>query len=83
MTIVGVVQGLFHTLYGHVYKDILFLAGVTTDRVRNFFLPVIPNDFIYPPNSFFFEATGILELVTIYFIAVFTYRLFQNRQEHQ
>lgn len=76
--LVGVVQGLFHTLYGHLYKDILFLAGVTADTVRNFFLPILPNDFIYPPNDIFFEATGVLELATIGLIAIFTYRLIQN-----
>ena len=83
MILVGVVQGLFHTLYGHAYKDLLFLIGVPADKVRNFFLPVMPNDFIYPPNDVFFEATGLLELVTIYLIFVFTYRLIRNRQKHQ
>lgn len=76
--LVGVVLGLIHTLYGHLYKDILFLAGIPADTVRNFFLPVIPNDFIYPPNDLFFEATGVLELATICLIAIFTYRLIRN-----
>ena len=80
IALVGVVQGLFHTIYGHAYKDILFLIGVPADRVRNFFLPVIPNDFIYPPNDVFFEATGLLELVTIYLISILTYRLIRNRR---
>ena len=79
IVLIGVVQGLFHTIYGHAYKDILFLIGITADRVRNFFLPVIPNDFIYPPNDVFFEATGLLELVTIYLIIIYTYRLIRNR----
>ena len=49
MALVGIVQRLFHTLYGHVYKDLLFLMGVQADAVRKFFFPVLPNDFIYPP----------------------------------
>ncbi len=83
IVLVGLVQGLFHSLYGHVYKDVLFLAGVTADQVRNYFLPVVPNEFIYPPNDIFVEATGVLELVTTYLFAFFTYRLIQNRQSHQ
>ena len=80
IALVGVVQGLFHTLYGHAYKDVLFLIGIPVERVRHFFLPVRPNDFIYPPNDVFFEATGLLELVTIYLLITFTYRLIRNRQ---
>lgn len=76
--LVGVAQGLFHTLFGHIYKDILFIAGITTESVRNYFLPVTPNDFIYPPNDLFFEVTGVLELVTMSLIVIFTYRLIQN-----
>ena len=83
MALIGVVQGLFHTLYGHAYKDILFLIGITADMVRNYFLPVIPNDFIYPPNNVFFEATGLLELVTIYLISIYTYRLIRSRQSEE
>src|SRR4029453_10477235 len=75
---VGVVQGMFHALYSHLYKDILFLMGVPAETVRNYFVPLMPNDFIYPPNDIFFEATGILELVTISLIAIYTYRLIQN-----
>ncbi len=74
----GGVQGLFHTLYGHLYKDILFLAGVTADKVRDYFLPLLPSDFIYPPNDIFFEGTGLLELVTICLIGIFLYQLIQN-----
>jgi hypothetical protein len=81
MLLVGIVQGLFHSLYGHVYKDLLFLAGIGSDRVRDFFLPVTPNDFVYPPNDVFFEATGVAEVVTIWFIAVYTRRLVRLRQE--
>jgi len=79
MLLIGVVQGLFHTLYGHLYKDVLFLVGVSAENVRNFFLPVTPNDFIFPPNDLFFELTGLLELITIYFIIVLTYRIVRNR----
>jgi hypothetical protein len=81
--LIGIVQGLFHAIYGHVYKDILFLIGVKADMVRNFFFPVMPNDFIYPPNNIFFEATGLLELVTIYLITIFTYRLIRNNQSDE
>ncbi len=81
--LVGIVQGLFHTLYGHIYKDMLFLVGVSADDVRKFFLPVMPNDFIYPPNDLFFELTGVLELVTIYFIALFTFRLIRDWQSRR
>lgn len=83
VVIVGVVQGLFHAIYGHAYKDVLFLLGVKAENIRNFFLPVMPNDFIYPPNDVFFELTGLLELVTISLIIVFTYRLIRNRQSQQ
>ena len=79
IALVGIVQGLFNTLYGHIYKDILFLAGVTSGQVRTFFLPILPNDFIYPPNNIFFEVTGVLELLTIGLIAFFTYRLIRSR----
>ena len=80
IALVGVVQGLFHTLYGHTYKDLLFLIGIPAERVRHFFSPMLPNDFIYPPNHVFFEATGLLELATIYLLIIFTYRLIRNRQ---
>jgi hypothetical protein len=78
VVLIGVVQGLFHTLYGHLYKDILYLVGVKGDMVRNYFLPLLPNDFIYPPNDLFFEITGVLELATICLIVLFTYRLIQS-----
>lgn len=77
-TLVGVVQGAFHTLYGHLYKDVLFLVGVPAETVRDYFFPILPNDFHYPPNNLLFEATGLLELVTILLIALFTYRLIEN-----
>lgn len=76
--LVGVVQGLFHALYGHLYKDLLFIAGVPADSVRNYFFPLLPNDFIYPPNNLFFELTGLLELVTIGLIIFFLYRLIRE-----
>lgn len=78
--LVGVVQGLFHGLYGHAYKDLLYLIGVPSDTVRNYFSPALPEDFVYPPNDWFFEATGLLQLITIFLIAFFTYRLIRNRK---
>jgi hypothetical protein len=78
VALVGVVPGLFHTLYGHLYKELLFAAGVPPAAVRNYLFPVLPNDFIYPPNDIFFEATGVLELVTICFIAFLMYRLVKD-----
>jgi len=35
----------------------------------------------YPPDDIFFEITGVLETVTGYFIALFTYRLIRDRQQ--
>lgn len=79
--LIGIVQGLFHTLYGHTYKDLLYLVGVPAERVRYFFLPVLPNDFVYPPNNLFFEVTGVLELVTISMIAILSYRLIRCHKQ--
>lgn len=81
--LVGVVQGLFHVLYGHVYKDLLFLVGVSADRIRDFFQPALPNDFIYPPNDWFFELTGLLQLGTVGLIVLATYRLAQTWRAEQ
>jgi hypothetical protein len=78
VVLVGVVQGLFHTLYGHLYKDLLFLAGVPRSAVLHYFAPLLPNDFIYPPNDLIFEITGVLELLTICFIMILTSRLIRS-----
>lgn len=75
-----IVQGLLHSLYSHTYKDILFLAGVPAATVQEVFRPPMAGEFVYPPTDLFFEITGVVELITIYLIALFTYGLIRDRQ---
>jgi hypothetical protein len=71
-----VLSGLLHGGYAHTYKDILFLV----DGPPEPYYPLNPDEH-YPPNDIFFEITGVLEMVTGYFIALFTYRLIRDRQQ--
>jgi hypothetical protein len=68
-----VLSGLLHGGYAHAYKDILFLA----DGPPELYYPLNPDEH-YPPDDIFFEVTGVLEVVTGYFIALFTYRLIRD-----
>ena len=72
-----VLSGLVHGGYAHAYKDILFLA----DGPPQLYYPLNPDEH-YPPDDNFFEITGVLETVTAYFIALFTYRLVRDRQQN-
>jgi len=49
---VGAVQGLFHAIYGHAYKDALFLMGIPADQVRNFSFPYYPTISFIPRTMF-------------------------------
>jgi hypothetical protein len=69
-----VLSGLVHGGYAHAYKDILFLA----DGSPQLYYPLNPDEH-YPPDDIFFEITGVLEMVTAYVIALFTYRLVRDR----
>ena len=71
-----VLSGLVHGAYSHAYKDILFLAGGPPELYY-----LLNPDEHYPPDDIFFEITGVLETVTGYFIALFTYRLIRDRQQ--
>src|SRR5215217_8098830 len=71
-----VLSGLVHGGYAHAYKDILFLV----DGSPELYYPLNPDEH-YPPDDLFFEITGVLEMVTSYFIALFTYRLIRDRQQ--
>jgi hypothetical protein len=71
-----VLSGLLHGGYAHAYKDILFLV----DGSPKLYYPLNPDEH-YPPDDIFFEITGVLETVTAYFIALFTYRLIRDRQQ--
>jgi len=71
-----VLSGLVHGGYAHAYKDILFLV----DGPPELYYPLNPDEH-YPPDDLFFEISGVLEMVTSYFIALFTYRLIRDRQQ--
>lgn len=74
------VDGLLHGGYAHAYKDVLYLAGVSAEAANRFYYPLNPSEH-YPPDNFFFEMTGVLELVVAYFVALFTVRLIRDRQK--
>src|SRR5215211_280334 len=71
-----ILSGLVHGAYSHAYKDILFLV----DGPPGLYYLLNPDEH-YPPDDVFFEITGVLETVTGYFIALFTYRLIRDRQQ--
>lgn len=71
-----VLSGLLHGGYAHAFKDILFLVN----GPPALYYPLNPDEH-YPPDDIFFEITGVLEMVTAYFIALFTYRLIRDRQQ--
>src|SRR5215208_6998334 len=71
-----VLSGLVHGAYSHAYKDILFLL----DGPPELYYPLNPDEH-YPPDDIFFEITGVLEMVTGFFIALYTYRLIRDRQQ--
>jgi len=71
-----VLSGLLHGGYAHAYKDVLFLV----DGPPELYYPLNPDEH-YPPDNIFFEITGVLEMVTAYFVALFTYRLVHDRQK--
>ena len=71
-----VLSGLLHGGYAHSFKDILFLMNGPPEL----YYPLNPDEH-YPPDDIFFEITGVLEMVTAYFIALFTYRLIRDRQQ--
>jgi hypothetical protein len=75
-----IIHGLLHGGYAHTYKDILFLSGVPTDMVQKFYYPLNPTEH-YPPDNILFEVTGVLEMVTAYFVALFTLRLIRDGQK--
>jgi hypothetical protein len=70
-----ILQELVDALYSHTVKDILFLAGVPAATVQSVHPPILAAEFVYPPNDLFYEATGVLKLVPMYFLAILLYRL--------
>jgi hypothetical protein len=71
-----VLSGLVHGGYAHAYKDVLFLV----DGPPELYYPLNPDEH-YPPDDVFFEITGVLEVVTACFVALFTYRLIRDSQQ--
>jgi hypothetical protein len=71
-----VLSGFLHGGYAHAFKDVLFLVN----GPPALYYPLNPDEH-YPPDDIFFEITGMLETVTAYFIAIFTYRLIRDRQQ--
>ena len=71
-----ILSGLVHGGYAHTYKDVLFLL----DGQPTLYYALNPNEH-YPPDDVFFEITGVLELVTGYLIALFTFRLIRDKQQ--
>lgn len=69
-----IASGVVHGGYAHTYKDILFLFNGPSEL----YYPLNPDEH-YPPDNLFFELTGIAEMVTAYFVALFTFRLVRNR----
>jgi len=72
-----VLSGLLHGSYAHAYKDILFLL----DGPPELYYPLNPDEH-YPPDDIFFEVTGVLEMVTAYFVGLFTLRLIRDRRQN-
>lgn len=70
-----VLSGLLHGGYAHLYKDILFLL----DGPSELYYPLNPDEH-YPPDDLFFEVTGVLETVSAFFVALYTYRLVRDRR---
>jgi hypothetical protein len=71
-----VLSGLVHGGYAHAYKDVLYLV----DGPPELYYPLNPDEH-YPPDDVFFEITGVLEMVTASFVALFTYRLIRDSQQ--
>ena len=68
-------SGILHGGYAHVYKDALFLL----DGPPGLYYPLNPDEH-YPPDDLFFEVTGVLETVSAFFVALYTYRLVRDRR---
>jgi len=71
-----ILLGLLHGGYAHTYKDILFLVNGPAE----FYYPLNPDEH-YPPNDIFFEITGVLDMLTGYFVALSTVHLIRDRQQ--
>jgi hypothetical protein len=71
-----VLSGLVHGAYAHAYKDVLFLV----DGPPRLYYPLNPQEH-FPPDDIFFEITGVLEVVTAYFVGLFTLRLIRDRRQ--
>lgn len=72
-----ILSGVLHGGYAHLYKDLLFLL----DGPPELYVALNPDEH-YPPDNLFFEITGVLETVTAFFVARFTYRLIRHSQKH-
>jgi hypothetical protein len=71
----GIVEGG----YNHFYKDVLFLLGASQTTVQTWHPPLMAGEFIYPPDNWLFESSGVLQLVVAYFPAPCTYRIADAR----
>jgi hypothetical protein len=71
-----ILLGLLHGDYAHAYKDILYLVA----GPPSLYYSLNPNKH-YPPNDIFFEISGVLDMLTGYFVALSTVRLIRDRQQ--
>jgi hypothetical protein len=67
--------GLFEGGYNHAYKCVLYFAGVTRERALDLHPALMARDFIYPPDSAFFEISGVLQLLSGCVVAALSSRL--------
>ncbi len=65
--------------YNHFYKDVLFLLGASQTTVQTWHPPLMAGEFIYPPDNWLFESSGVLQLVVAYFPPLCTYRIADAR----
>lgn len=71
-----ILSGILHGGYAHVYKDLIFLLNAPPEL----YVALNPDEH-YPPDNVFFEITGVLEVVTAYFVARYTYRLVRDNRK--
>lgn len=56
--------GLFEGVYNHILKNIVFFSGLS----RSILLTLYPSEIYEMPNDFFFEFTGIIQVVPLPYI---------------
>jgi hypothetical protein len=69
--------GVFEGAYNHVLKDLLFLAGTSLAHMRQLFPPPMYE----MPNDWFFEVTGVLQVIPAALTANYLARLLGGRRQ--